>query len=55
MSKLKVLSKKNLKEIKGGQKDIVIDDLIVLSRGIKDEIPTIKSSNIVIDDIIVLP
>ena len=56
MSKVKVLPKGNLKNIKGGHKDIVIDDLIVLPRVINNDTPTVKFSyDIVIDDIVVLP
>ena len=56
MSKLNVISKKNLKEIKGGQKDIIIEDVIFASKSSIDQVPTIKSSyDFVVDDFVVLP
>ncbi len=56
MRKLKTISKKDLKNIKGGKNDIGIEDIVVLPKSIKDSSSNIKSGyDLIVDDLVITP
>ncbi len=55
MRKLKTISKKDLKNIKGGKNDLIVDDIVISQRGIKNGDIVKSSYDLIVDDLVVMP